>query len=102
MKQQLFKFVCIGTLAAAVHMSMVALLVPLGFHPLVANVLAFITAFNVSYFGHRFWTFGNTSRLSHITSVSRFWGVAVSSFVINETLFFLFLTLRAVESRHWK
>lgn len=91
MKRQLLKFGCIGTAAAAVHMGVVALLVPLGLQPLLANIVAFVTAFNVSYLGHRLWTFGNRTTLSHKRSMVRFWGIAVTSFAINETLFFLFL-----------
>ncbi len=91
MKQQLLKFGCIGSAAAAVHMGVVALLVPLGLQPLLANIVGFATAFNVSYFGHRLWTFGNHTTLSHKSSMTRFWGIAVTSFSINELFFFLFL-----------
>lgn len=92
MKRQILKFGVIGTLAAAVHMGMVALLVTFSMHPLLANIFGFMVAFNVSYLGHRFWTFGNKSCLSHAASVVRFWGIAVTSFAINEGLFFLFLS----------
>ena len=91
MKQQLLKFGTIGAAAAAVHMGVVALLVPLGLQPLLANIIGFVSAFNVSYIGHRFWTFNNHSTLTHHRSITRFWGVAVTSFAINELLFFLFL-----------
>lgn len=91
MKRQIIRFGCIGTAAAGVHMGMVALLVPLGLQPLLANIIAFVTAFNVSYFGHRFWSFSNTTALSHQESAARFWIIAVTSFAINELLFFLFL-----------
>lgn len=91
MRQQLFRFGCIGAAAAALHMGVVALLVPLGLHPLLANIAGFVTAFNVSYLGHRFWSFGNRTTLSHKRSVMRFWVIAVTSFAINEALFFLFL-----------
>lgn len=96
MKRQILKFGCIGTAAAGVHMGVVALLVPYGLHPLLANIVGFITAFNVSYFGHRFWTFDNNTTLSHKESASRFWIIAVTSFAINETLFFLFLHYTAL------
>ena len=96
MKGQIIRFGCIGTAAAGVHMGVVALLVPFGLHPLLANIVAFVTAFNVSYFGHRFWTFGNRTELSHKQSASRFWVIAVTSFTINETLFFLFLNYTAL------
>lgn len=91
MRQQLLRFGCIGAAAAAVHMGVVALLVPFGLHPLLANIIGFVSAFNVSYLGHRFWTFGNRTPLSHKRSIARFWGIAVTSFAINELLFFLFL-----------
>jgi putative flippase GtrA len=58
--------------------------------PLYANIFAFIAAFNVSYLGHRYWTFGKSSS-RHVTAVTRFLGVAVLSFMLNEFLFFLFL-----------
>lgn len=92
MKRQILKFGVIGSLAAAVHMGVVALLVNFSLHPLFANIFGFMVAFNVSYLGHRFWTFGNNSRLSHAASAVRFWGIAVTSFAINEGLFFLFLS----------
>lgn len=92
MKQQILKFGVIGTFAAAVHLGVVALLVTFSMHPLLANIFGFMIAFNVSYLGHRFWTFDNKSRLSHAASATRFWGIAVSSFAINESLFFLFLS----------
>jgi putative flippase GtrA len=96
MKQQIIRFGCIGSAAAAVHIGVVALLVPFGLHPLLANIVGFVTAFNVSYFGHRFWTFGNRTTLSHKNSATRFWAIAVTSFAINETLFFLFLRYTAL------
>ncbi len=91
MKQQLLKFGTIGTAAAAVHMGVVALLVPLGLQPLLANIIGFISAFNISYIGHRFWTFNNRATLTHSRAITRFWAIAATSFAINELLFFLFL-----------
>lgn len=82
-------------MATATHMGVVALLVPVGMHPLYANIFAFVTAFGVSYLGHRFWTFGERVT-SHVTSVTRFFGVAILSFVLNEFLFFLFLHFTAL------
>lgn len=91
MKLQLVKFCCIGTLAAAVHMTVVAILVSFSLHPLLANVFGFTIAFNVSYFGHRLWTFHHDNLPGHATAAVRFWAVAVFSFIANEGLFFIFL-----------
>lgn len=90
MKAQILKFGCVGVMASITHMGVVALLVPLGMHPLYANIFAFFIAFNVSYLGHRYWTFKNRSS-PHATTMFRFFGVAILSFLLNESLYFLFL-----------
>lgn len=91
MTRQILKFGIIGTLAAAIHMGVVVLLVRYSLHPLFANIFGFLLAFNVSYLGHRFWTFENKTKLSHAASATRFWGIAVTSFILNETLYYLLL-----------
>jgi len=87
---QVLRFIAIGTLAAGVHLSIVALLFQFGLHPLVANIFAFCTAFSVSYFGHRFVTFPGGG-LTHLKAAHRFWWVAVASFTLNEGLYALLL-----------
>lgn len=92
MIKQLLHFGGVGGAAAATHYAVVLVLVPFGLHPLLANVIAFLTAFQVSYFGHRYLTFAETaSRLPHRQTLPRFFAVAVSSFLLNELLFFLSL-----------
>lgn len=89
--RQLFCFGVIGTLAAMVHLSIVILLVEAGLlQPLVANIIAFICAFNISFFGHRHLTF-RKSKNSFRTALPRFLLVASTSFVLNEGLFYFFL-----------
>jgi len=84
---QLFKFVCIGGLAAATHFLSEILLVEfLLLHPLVANLFAFLIAFLVSFFGQRFVTFAESNQ-SLQTSLLRFFLVAFSSFILNQLLF---------------
>lgn len=72
-----------------VHWLVVRLLVPAGFAPLLANVIGFGTAFNVSYFGHRNWTFASDA--AHSTTFWRFFLVALSSFALNEAMYFVLL-----------
>lgn len=86
---QLARFGVVGVAAMAVHWLVVRALVPLGLAPLIANIIGFGVAFNVSYFGHRNWTFGSAE--AHSTTLRRFFAVAISSFVLNECLFYLLL-----------
>ncbi len=86
---QLARFGAVGIAAMAVHWLVVKLLVPLGLQPLIANVIGFAVAFNISYWGHRNWTFA--SEASHQTTLTRFFAVAVGSFLINEFAYSLLL-----------
>lgn len=89
MIRQLMRFGVVGVAAMAVHWAVVALLVPLGSEPLLANIVAFAVAFNVSYAGHRHWTFAATNA-AHST-FKRFLGVALLSFALNEALYYMLL-----------
>jgi putative flippase GtrA len=79
----------VGAAAALVHFLVVGLLAPLGAHPLAANVVAFLVAFGVSFFGHSRWSF--PARRAWLGALPRFLAVAVSSFVANEILYALLL-----------
>jgi putative flippase GtrA len=88
---EVVRFIIVGAAAAAVHFICVLFLVEQwAFLPLLANVAAFLLAFNVSYTGHRFWTFSDTS-LEHSESLPRFFLVACCGFACNELLYFLLL-----------
>jgi putative flippase GtrA len=89
MIRQLLRFGAVGIAAMTVHWAVVALLVPLGSQPLLANIAAFAVAFNVSYAGHRHWTFA-TPHTSHST-FKRFLGVALLGFALNEALYYVLL-----------
>lgn len=85
-----FRFGIVGVLAMATHYALVILLVTFSITPLIANVLAFIGAFQISYWGHSSWSFSDLSA-SRKDSFRRFVIISVSGFLINELLFFLFL-----------
>jgi len=85
-----FRFGIVGVLAMATHYVLVILLVTFSITPLIANVLAFIGAFQISYWGHSSWSFSDLSA-SRKDSFRRFVIISVSGFLINELLFFLFL-----------
>lgn len=89
MIRQLARFGIVGVTAMAVHWLVVWLLVPRGLAPLLANVIGFAVAFNVSYFGHRNWTFATSS--AHSATFWRFLAVALCSFAVNEALYYVLL-----------
>jgi putative flippase GtrA len=90
---QLFRFGMVGITAASIHFITVMLLVQNFFlAPLVANIFGFLISFQVSYWGHRLWTFQETSVL-HRTTFPKLLLVQVVNFSANETLFYIFLSL---------
>ncbi len=79
-------------LASTVHAAVGIALVRSGLlAPFSANVVAFLTAFFVSYFGHRNWTFRSGS--SHAGAMSRFFVVAVSGLAMNQLIVFVIVDL---------
>ena len=91
LRRELWRFLIVGAAAAAVHFFTVILLVhSWQLQPLLANVLAFLVAFQVSYFGHRGWTFSHI-QVRHAQSLPRFVLVALLSFATNESLYFVLL-----------
>lgn len=99
MKRQLFWFGVVGVSAMLLHFSLVTLvLVPLGAPPLIANVLGFLGAFQLSYWGHRHFTF-EARHVPHRQALPRFFGVACLSFCVNEAMYFLLLRFTALDYR---
>ncbi|MDA0765646.1 MAG: GtrA family protein [Verrucomicrobia bacterium] len=86
MTSQLFRFGLVGLAAMATHFLIVRALVPTGFTPLVANVLGFIGAFQISYWGHSLFTFRGHGN-SRADSMARFLFLATLSFLLNEGLY---------------
>ena len=90
---QLFRFGVVGLTAAAFHFAIVVAMVEhAGLQPLLANPFAFVIAFQLSYWGHRKWTFAGTTSL-HREAFPRLVAVQTVNFAANETLFYIFLTM---------
>lgn len=90
--QQIFRFIVVGSAAAAVHIGCVYLGVrSFILAPLWANIFAFLMAFTVSYFGHQYWTFA-AAQARFSVSWYRFLFIAMMGFVLNEGLLYLLLT----------
>lgn len=79
------RFAIIGIIAAIVHIGIALLLVRFtGMNPFLANAIAFLTAFLVSFFGQYYWTFrcsGDPRR-----AMVRFFGLSLSGFVVNNAV----------------
>lgn len=99
MSRELFWFGVVGVSALLVHFGVVSwLLVPAGLSPLIANVLSFLLAFTVSYWGHRLKTF-DAGHVPHRTALPRFFFVASLGFALNEALYFLLLRYTQLDYR---
>ncbi len=89
--KQLLRFGMTGCMAAMVQYLTVILIVEtLHINPLWANVIGFACGFIVSFFGHRFWTFRGCDR-KIIVGLPMFLVVAGINFIINQSLFYIFL-----------
>jgi putative flippase GtrA len=88
---RIFRFLVIGGGAAAVHwLTVFAVVHQTGMDPLLANIVAFLCAFSVSYFGHKNWTFEAQDQ-AHGSALVKFFTVAVTGFCINESVYALLL-----------
>lgn len=83
------RFGLVGLLSTGVHIAIVWLLLTLAsVDPMLANTLAFMTAFCISFTGNYLWTFRSPG--SPRRAIFRFFVIAVSAFVVN-TLVLAFL-----------
>lgn len=90
--QRLAFFTGIGGFAALVHILIVMNLVTyVDLNPLIANIFAFLIAFNVSYLGHKYLTFAKIGEQKQL-SLPHFFLVASSAGLINESLYYLLLS----------
>lgn len=90
------RFGLVGLAATAVHLAIVTLLIRAGVAPLLANLLAFLGAFGVSFCGHYFWTFRSSAGIAR--AVLRFFLIAVGGFLINSALLALLLHWTTLEN----
>ena len=91
------RFGLVGLLATLVHMAVGYTLIQAGWHALIANLLAFITAFFVSFTGHLVFSFADHT----VKAAHAFWKfiiVAVAGFCVNEALLATLLHLQALPS----
>lgn len=90
-RRRLAWFIVVGSLAAAVHWSVVVGLVRLAdWPPLLANVIGWMVAFAVSFSGHHHLSF-RAHGVRPGLSALRFFAVSFSGFVVNETAYALLM-----------
>lgn len=78
------RFAIVGLGATAVHVAVYAGTIELlGLAPLIANALGFAAGVNVSFIGHRRWTFAGGTPADARRSLGRFWLVALVGFALN-------------------
>ncbi|KTD05267.1 GtrA family protein [Fluoribacter gormanii] len=91
LRHRLIFFIGIGSSAALIHLFTVFNLVKyMHVQALVANIFAFLIAFNVSFLGHKYLTFSQLHDEKTL-SLPHFFIVAASAGLINEMLYFLLL-----------
>lgn len=83
------RFLVIGGAATAIHLTVAASLFSLrfGISPYLVNLIAFLVAFVVSFYGHRHVTFKTHG------SMRRFFVVAIGGFFVNSLILMLCLKL---------
>ena len=91
-QQQLFRFAVVGFAAAMVHWLVVIIMVQqYQLLPLVANIFGFLAAFQLSYWGHRRYTFSE-SKVLHRAALPKLLLLQIINFCINESLLYVFLS----------
>lgn len=90
MWNQMMRFGVVGALATFVHMVIGFLLIGSGWHPLSANLIAFATAFLVSFIGHLGYSFAD-QEVNPTHAFRRFAVVALTGFICNEALLFILI-----------
>ncbi|KHN65832.1 polysaccharide biosynthesis protein GtrA [Acinetobacter calcoaceticus] len=85
---QLARFTTTGAAAALTHYSIVILLFKRNIALHYANLIAFLLAYWVSYFGHRIFTF-KAQHISHRQTLPKFTLVAGLGFLFNESFLLL-------------
>jgi putative flippase GtrA len=79
------RFGTVGIIATAVHIVAIFLLLSKTLLPtLVANMLAFLTAFGISFIGHYLWTFRSPGCVGK--AIRRFLLISITAFVVNTML----------------
>lgn len=90
---QVMRFGIIGVIAACVHFGIVVSLVEhANIAPLIANIIAFGLAVQISYWGHRSFTF-QANDVAHRIAFPKLLSVYLLALAANEALYYCFMTV---------
>jgi len=85
--RQAARFLVVGLLAMGTHFLCFSVISEcFELNPLFVNVIAFLVAFQVSFWGHFKWSFSE-SKNARGPAMMRFFVVSVGSFLVNEMMF---------------
>ncbi|WMD18607.1 GtrA family protein [Achromobacter seleniivolatilans] len=94
--QQISLFIAVGCAAAATHWAVaVGCVEAFGIAPLAANLVGWLVAFVVSFYGHYRLTF-RLSKTPWTIAVRRFFLISAAGFIINESAYALLLHTTAI------
>lgn len=82
---QATRFFLVGLSATATHFFVFFILMRFEINPLIANVFAFLIAFQVSFFGHFSWSFKDSDSPRRLAK-QRFFIISIGSFLVNEAM----------------
>jgi putative flippase GtrA len=89
---QIFKFLIAGGFAFVVNIIVLYVLTDiLRIYYLISTVMAFLAAFNVSFFLQKSWTFGDNSRDNLHVQIPLYLGMQVANLVLNTGLMYVFV-----------
>jgi putative flippase GtrA len=89
--KQTLHFLIIGALASLSNFILVFIFVHLNLaEPLVANFFAYLISFNVSYLGHRYLTFSETTQ-SHKKAASQFFVNCLIGLSLTQVIYYVLL-----------
>ena len=93
------RFALVGIVATCVHISIVwALIEQFGIETLLANLIAFLTAFIVSFTGQYQWTFRSSRNWR--SALTRFFPVSSLGFLLNNIVLIIILDLGFMSDAH--
>lgn len=91
---QITRFGIVGLTAAGINFCVVVFLVQqFALEPLIAYIFGFVISFQMSYWGHRLWTFSDTAAMhSHSAALPKLVLVQIGNFLGSELLYSFFLS----------
>lgn len=97
LSHRLIYFTGVGVCAAIVHLLIVFNLVNfLNLQPLLTNVIAFLIAFNVSYLGHKYFTFNQLQDEKQLSLPHFFWWQLLPAYLMKHYIICYYASQRYI------